>query len=99
MIQFKDQLEFYIDKIREESEYHNHYRLVNRAKRELIRSFVKPLKKVVKENTIMIDDFDCRMKGHDWEPDTSMTVMRCDLCGMGANTYEAKELLKEIGVV
>ena len=68
-----------------------------KALEQKLSKVVEALKKTVKENTIMIDDYECRTAGHDWEPDTSMTIMRCDSCGMGANTYEAKQALKEMG--
>jgi len=51
------------------------------------------LKKVIKENTIMLN----LCEEHEWEPDTSMTVMRCDKCGVGLNTWKAKESLNTLG--
>jgi len=48
------------------------------------------LKKVIKENSLMLNYKECE---HDWEPDTSMTVMRCDKCDIGLNTHSAMEYL------
>jgi hypothetical protein len=62
-------------------------------KDKVIAGLVEALEKTIKENTIMLDEFTCKKDGHDWEPDTSMTIMRCDLCGIGANTYEARKVL------
>lgn len=51
------------------------------------------LKKTIKENTIMLNYRTCE---HEWEPDTSMIVMRCDRCGIGLNTFEALEHITEL---
>ena len=56
------------------------------------------LKKTIKENTAFIDEFDCKRHGHNFEPDTSMTIMRCENCGIGANTHEAREVLEKLGI-
>jgi len=53
------------------------------------------LEKTIKENTIMLNEQKCARDGHDWEPDTSLTIMRCDRCGLGMNTNDSRQTLAE----
>jgi len=39
----------------------------------------------------------CREGNHDWEPDTSMTHMRCNNCGVPSFVDQALAQLKKIG--
>lgn len=63
----------------------------------LVKNLVEALKKTIKENTAFLYEFDCKKDGHCWEPDTSLTIMRCEVCGIGANTHEAREALAPFG--
>ena len=53
------------------------------------------LEKTIKENTIMLNEQKCARDAHDWEPDTSMTIMRCDRCGLGMNTNDSRRALAD----
>jgi len=33
---------------------------------------------------------------HDWEPNTTMNIMRCENCGIGANTFALFEALAQL---
>jgi hypothetical protein len=56
---------------------------------------VEALEKTIKENTIMLNEQKCARNGHDWEPDTSLTIMRCDRCGLGMNTNDSRRALAD----
>ena len=51
-----------------------------------IEQFRDILRKVLKEAHTQFNYEDCE---HEWEPDTLMTIMRCEKCGIGMNTHKA----------
>lgn len=66
--------------------------------REKCLRLTEALEKSLKEYLSRFEFKKCEGKEHDWEPDTSMTIMRCDRCGVGASNWSAKQTLEKYGV-
>lgn len=72
--------------------YYDKVEELNRAEQKLAVA-IECLDKTIKENTFYLNWKSCE---HDWEPDTLMEVMRCDICGIGLNTFESMQALAKI---
>lgn len=86
----------YVDEVKPEMFYHSDGLVHHVIEKSAYDRAIETLKKVTTENLKGLDYNQCT---HNFEPDTSMTIMKCEHCGVGSRTSDAFELLKELGEI